>query len=273
MGPDTAQAPTATAFPTHAPNATQAPEPTISSAGPGSPRPCTARAGGARVGDVAITKPAVLYAFNADYKLPDGLPADKPLVMTLNNNEPTLNGAAIEAGAVIQGSFLITICNTSSARAHTITALGVMLDSLTPYSGSLNAINGCAYLYSRPNGTGGECASGYEPDMEIGFQLSGAAAVGATNTQPATPAVKLAPGYGLDIAFDIPAPSSPAIAVYRLGVGLDGAAVVYPSGLRTPPRLDAKIVRHWSGTSCATAQMQAQIPATIPASTYYACPQ
>jgi hypothetical protein len=107
----------------------------------------------------------------------------------------------------------------------------------------------------------------------LSFQLPGSAAPHATATQTASSPIDLAPGHRLDISFSITPPSSPAIATYRLGLGVDGAAVVYPSGQSTQPRLAAPIVRRWAGDFCTTAQMQAQIPATIPAHTYYVCPK
>lgn len=252
---------------------TAQPSPTVSSAGPGTPRPCAASAGAVVAGDLAITPPTVMYGFNADYKLPDGLPMDKPLVVTVQQNEPYVQGAALESGPVIQGAFVITVCNTSSTRAHKLTSYGVMLASLTPYSGKISALNGCAFLYSRPTGYGGGCDSGYQPDVEQSYQLPGSATPGAKVTDLATGATTLPPGEGLDVAFDISSPSSPAVATYRLGVGVDGAAAVYSACLRTQPRLVAPIATHWAGTYCTTAQMQAQIPASPPANTYYACPQ
>ena len=262
-----------------APTATvAAPPPTATagqsiSSGPGTPRPCAAGAGDVIAGDLAITPPTVLYGFNADYMLPDSIPTDKPLALTLDhNNAYTARGETLEAGPVIQGSFLITVCNTSPTRAHTLTSFGVMLDTLTSYSGSLNAINACAFLYSRPTGVGGECDSGYSPDIQQAYQLPGAGTPGAAVTDAAAGTPTLPPGYGLDVDFDISSPSSPAIATYGLGIGVDGAAVVYPAGLRTPPRLDTTIARRWAGDYCNTPQMQALIPATPPANTYYACP-
>jgi len=268
-GPSTAQTPLAAASPTPS----QVPEPSPSATGEGNAQTCTAVAGSSRLGDLAISAPSVLYGFNADYMLSDGLPVDKPLTVTMQDNTGYVQGGAIQSRPVVQAAFVVSVCNTSSAHTHRLTSFGVMLDSLTSYGGQLNALNGCAFLYSRPTGTGGECASGYSPDLELSFQLPGSAVPHATATQTASNVIGLAPGHGLDISFSITPPSSPAIATYRFGVGVDGAAVVYPAALSTHPRLAAPIARRWAGDFCTTTQMQAQIPATIPAHTYYVCPQ
>lgn len=242
--------------------------------GGGSGQACAPGTGVSSQGDLAISAPTILSGFNMDYMLPDGLSPDKPLTVTLQQNAGYTLGAAIESRAVLQGAFVITVCNRSSTRTHQLTSFGVTLDSLTAYAGQLNVLNACAYLYSRPHGTGGECASGYSPDVELPtFQMSGSATPGATVTQaPASP-IALAPGHALDISFSVTAPSSPAIATYRFGLGVDGAAVVYPSALVTQSSITAPIARRWAGDYCDTAQMQAQIPTTIPANTYYVCPQ
>ena len=245
-----------------------------SPSGEGSGQACVPGKGATSEGDLAINPPTVLYGFNMDYMLPDGISPDKPLTVTLQQNGGYALGAAIESRAVMQGGFVITVCNTSSVRTHQLTSFGVMLDSLTAYAGQLNVLNGCAFLYGRPTGIGGECASGYSPDVELPtFQMSGSAAPSATVTQTPDSPIALAPGRALDISFSITPPSSPAITTYRFGLGVDGAAVLYPSALITHSRITAPIARRWAGDYCSTAQMQAQIPATIPANTYYACPQ
>jgi hypothetical protein len=135
------------------------------------------------VGDLAISTTSVLYGFNADYMLPDGLPA-KPLAVTLQNNGVVVNGAVLQNQPVAgQSAFLISICNTSSTQSHRVTTFGAKLVSLTPYGGELNVLNACAFLYSRPTGTGGECATGFSPDLDITLQFAASPAVGATATQ------------------------------------------------------------------------------------------
>src|SRR5262249_39165405 len=104
--------------------------------------------GAIRMGDLAIGRSEVLYGFNADYMLPDGLPA-KPLSVTLRNNEVVVLGTDIQSRIVVRPvAFLIGICNTSSTRGHRLTAFGAKLTSLVPYAGRLNSLNACASLYS-----------------------------------------------------------------------------------------------------------------------------
>jgi hypothetical protein len=261
-GHSTLQATAPTTSPTVTPGATPTP--------PGS---CAAAPGSARLGDLVISAPEVLYGFNADYMLPDGLATNKPLTVTLQDNEPYALGSALGSRPAVHAAYVVTVCNTSSAQAYRLTSFGVMLASLRPYNGRLNTLNGCAFLYSRPNGTGGECASGYSPDLSMTFKLSDWTPSRATAIQNASQPVRLAAGRSVDISFDSNSPSTPAITTYGFGLGVDGAAVVFPPGLVTPPEINATIVRRWAGDYCGTPQMQAQIPATIPSGTYYACPQ
>jgi hypothetical protein len=105
------------------------------------------------------------------------------------------------------------------------------------------------------------------------FKLADWTPLRATAVQNSSQPVTLAPRQSVGISFDANSPSSPAITTYSFGLGVDGAAVDFPPGLVTPPELNATITRHWAGDYCGTPQMQAQIPAIIPAGTYYACPQ
>ncbi|HET9111273.1 MAG TPA: hypothetical protein VFN78_10650 [Ktedonobacterales bacterium] len=226
-----------------------------------------------QVGDLLIDTPSVLYGFNADYMLPDGMSA-KPLAVTLQDNGAFVLGAPLQRRTVVQpNGFVITICNTSMTRVRSLTTFGVRLQSVTPYTGSLNALNGCAYLYGSPQGFGGECASGFSPDVELTAHFpSGATAQAVVTQTPGSP-VALSPGQSVTVSFEIQPPTDSVIAVYDLGVGVDGAAITYPTALTTEPSIVATVARHWSGQYCQTAQMQALLPAPLPANTYYACPQ
>lgn len=226
-----------------------------------------------QVGDLLIDKPSVLYGFNADYMLPDGLPT-RPLAITLRDAGSFVLGAPLQGRTVVQpDGFVITICNTSTTQVRSLTAFGVTLASLMPYVGSLNALNGCAYLYGRPNGVGGECASGFSPDIELTARFPSDATSGAVVTQTPSSSVALSPGQSMTVSFEIHPPSNAVIAVYRIGLGIDGAAITYPAALTTQPSTDASVARHWSGQYCQTAQMQGELPSPLPANTYYACPQ
>ena len=239
---------------------------------------CPRMARPAQVGDLLIDEPSVLYGFNADYMLPDGLPA-KPLAVKIQDNGAFTLGSPLTSRTVVQpNGFVITVCNTSATRTHSLTAFGVTLVSLTPYTGSLNALNGCAYLYGSPNGVGGECASGFSPDVELTASFpAGAGAPAVVScfsecSQSPGSSVELSPGKSVTISFEIHPPTASAIAVYRLGLGVDGAAITYPTALTTQPSTTASVARHWSGQNCETSQMQAQLPTPLPANTFYACP-
>jgi hypothetical protein len=137
----------------------------------------------------------------------------------------------------------------------------------------LNALNGCASLYARSGSIDGECASGYSPDVEESFQFAANAAVSATVTQKLSPAAQILPGQGVGIGFSVHPPTSVATMTFQLGIGIDGQAISYPSVLTTQPAINAPIARRWAGNYCTAAAMQAQIPATSSANTYYICPQ
>ena len=226
-----------------------------------------------QVGDLLIDTPSVLYGFNADYMLPDGM-ADKPLAVTLQDNGAFVLGAPLQRRTVVQpNGFDITVCNTSMTRVRSLTAFGVRLQSVTPYTGSLNALNGCAFLYGSPDGFGGECASGFSPDVELTARFPADATAQAVVTQTPGSPVALSPGQSVTVSFEVHPPTSSVIAVNRLGLGVEGAAITYPAALTTQPSTDATVARHWAGQYCRTAQMQALLPSPLPANTYYACPQ
>lgn len=243
--------------------------PTESSA----PQPCKAAAGVASIGALVIGPPTILYGFNADFALPDDLPT-APLTVTLQNNESTAQGVVTLSRPVVgQGAFLVDICDTSASRSYHVTALAVKLVSRSARSGVLNTLNGCAFLYSRTQGEGGECASGFSPDVEESFAFPAGAVVGAVVTLPLSPAILVAPGKDVSIVFDTQYTGMNVTLSYQLGVGVDGAAVSFPAALRTQPATLASATRRWAGDYCRTATMQAQIPASSPDGTYFVCPQ
>ncbi len=235
---------------------------------------CSPTAGALSVGDLSVSTPAVLYGFNADYMLPDGLSTAQPLTITTQNNVAFVLGSGLESRAVVQPvEFLVEICNTSTTSTHHLDAFGVRLTSLTPYMGQLNVLNGCAELYARSGSIGGECASGYSPDIEESFQFTASATVPATVTQTLASGAPIHPGQDVGIGFSIHPPTSIATMTFQLGFGVDGQSLTFPAGLTTQPAINAPIARRWAGNYCSAPPMLSQIPATSPANTYYVCPQ
>lgn len=225
------------------------------------------------VGDFVISKASVFYGFNANYMLPDSTPAGKPLVVSVQNNQGYVNGNAIQSLPVVEpASFLVSICNVA-ASTHRLTSLSVKLVSLTPYSSQLNTLNACGFLYSRTQSFGGECASGYSPDVDQTLQFPANATAPATVTLTLPQPVDLVPNNVIGVNIGVTPPTSAAIMTFQLGLGFDGQEAIFPAALTTQPAINAPIARKWSGTYCNTASMQSQIPATSPTNTYYACPQ
>lgn len=260
---------TATLQPTVTPVTDTASPTTIASA-----QRCGPSAGAFFIGDLVISKPEVLYGFNDDYMLPDGLSTSHPLTVTTQNNGAFVLGSALESRAVVQPvEFLLEICNTSTTATQHLGGFGVRLTSLTPYAGQLNVLNGCAPLYARSGEYGGECASGYSPDVEESFQFAANATASATVTQTLSPAAQILPGQAVGIGFSVHPPTSVATMTFQLGLGIDGQAISYPGALTTQPAINAPVTRRWAGNYCSAASMQSQIPATSPANTYYVCPQ
>jgi hypothetical protein len=241
---------------------------------PREPQPCDGSAmaaGSTRIGDLILAPPAVFYGFGDDYALPDGLP-DKPLSVTLQNNEAVVLGTNVMSMPVAgaQG-FLVMLCNVSKTQSHQLKSFGATLVSLTPYVGQLNTVNACAYLYARTSGFGGECASGFQEDLDASLTFPATATAGASATwAPASPEV-IPPGQGRSVAYFMKPPAGAIKVTYRLGIAIDSLAMATPFPV-TQPEIIAPIARKWDGSGCKSAAMQAQIPASIPAGTYYICP-
>lgn len=234
--------------------------------------PCQAAPGAYFLGDLAISAPSVLDASNADYALPSNVPTGKPLKVLVRDNLIYVRGKPIESRPAVLAPFVISLCNTSNASAHVLNGFGVMLRSLTPYTGRLLAVNGCALLYGRRKSAGGTCVPSAGTDISLSFRLVGTAKPYTTATLTLGRPIELAPGEGRVISITVPPTAYPAITTYRIGLGVDGAPILYPSALVTQPRVSAPIAQRWSGESCAVATMRAQIPATPPENTYYICP-
>ncbi|HEX8996638.1 MAG TPA: hypothetical protein VF812_11450 [Ktedonobacterales bacterium] len=247
------------------------PSPTIQTAQAGG-QGCTVASGSTRIGDLIISKPMALFAFNSDFALPDGLPS-RPLQVTIQNNSAYVDGAPLQSRPLAQSvAFVIGVCNASATTSHRLTGFGMKLATLATYTGSLNVLNACAFLYGGNTGFGGECASGYSPDVELSFTFPAQAAQGSTAQASASP-VDLAPGVSKDLSFSAPPPSGAVTLTYQLGLGVDGAVITYPSSLSTQQEIITPVARRWSGEYCKAPAMLTQVPTPIPAGTYYVCPK
>jgi hypothetical protein len=224
-----------------------------------------------RLGDLVLWPLEVNFGFAQDFALPDGLP-DKPLTVMIKDGTSYLGGTDVLSMPVVgaQG-FILTVCNASKTTAHQLTSFSAKIASLAPYSGQLNTLNGCAFLYSRAGGYGGECASGFQPDVETKIVFASNATAGATATwAPATPAV-VPPGQHRDVVYFMTPPSGTLKLTFQLGISVDAGAVAYPFAA-TQTEIIAPIARKWDGQTCTSTAMQAQIPASSPIGIYYVCP-
>lgn len=264
------QRPSATATSALSPTASAA---QVAPTAQGGSQACKPDPGATAFGGLAVSPPSVSYGFGDDYMLPAGLPT-QPLTVTVQDNGVFVQGAPLQSRPVVQeDAFIETFCNTSATHTYHLTGFGVRLTSLTSYADSLNAMNACAFLYGRPSGWGGECASGFSPDAELSFTFPAGAAPPLVVTQTPQAPLTLAPGQSLSVSFGANLTVSQVIADFQLGFAVDGGAVTYPATLRTLPVVIAPIARRWAGDFCRTTQMQALIPTTIPANTYYVCPK
>lgn len=177
---------------------------------------------------------------------------------------------------------LITVCNTSTTKAHTIESVSVKLSAFTPYGGSLNTWNPCDGAYTRPAGfialDCGEGAAIYDEYVRATFDSS--AQVGAVVPAPlADPTAfgnfgplpaALAPGQSMLIAVFVKAPATAGIYTFAAGILADNAPMPFTAGQSV---LLAPIAHRWTGKACLSPIMQTGIPANSPAGTYYICPE
>lgn len=234
-------------------------------------------------GDLRVSPTALGYGQQA-LQVPDGAPL-KPLALPVQ-------GANGDAPREIPGWFypagdappdlLITVCNTSTTKAHVIDSVSVRLGAFTPYGGSLNVWDPCAGTYTRPAGVValecGETAATYDeyvratfaPDAQVGAispaPLADPTTFGALGPLPAS----LPPGQTMMIAVFVRAHAAAGVYTFAAGIMADDAALPYTAGQRL---LLAPVTHEWSGKACLSPIMQAGIPANPPAETYYICPE
>jgi hypothetical protein len=274
-----ATAPLSTSTPLPTPDASQ-----LAACGLNSP------SGVLRLGDLLVTDPGFTNIAIPARKLPDGTPlapfrlANGDTIDALLASDPAVN-PNMTAGA---GGYWLGVCNASPTIVHVVRGASVRIETVTPYSGELNAWDSCDGFYHASTkqageagcGGGGFCANEY---LKATFDTTTA---GATATVTAVGSdrdvsggcgpvvfgplpVSLKPHQAIFMNIGAALPSAPATYTFAFGVALDSTAPSYPPASR--PILLAPIKHKWTGAACASPAMQAQIP---PASspTYYICP-
>jgi hypothetical protein len=246
--------------------------------------PAAVIAGDLRVSPTALGPNGLGYGPPPVLQVPDGTPL-QPLALPVR-------GANGHASREIPGWFspagdappdlLITVCNTSTTRAHDIDVVSVRLSAFTPYSGSMNIWDPCAGTYTRPAGVValecGETAAIYDEYVRATFAAN--AQVGAIVPAPlADPtsygalgplSATLPPGQSLVIAVFVTAPAAAGVYTFAAGITADTASLPFTVGQNM---LLAPIAHRWTGKACLSPSMQAEIPANPPAETYYICPE
>jgi hypothetical protein len=172
--------------------------------------------------------------------------------------------------------YVVTICNTTSA-THTVSGVTVGIAGFSPSSGAVNEWNLCNGPYdTATKSAGGGCGGGIGGP---GFGYYSAAlpsdTVGAIATlHPANGSspvpFSLKPNTSLSLVITLSGLTSQGTYTLSFDVSVDGAAstALAPSD---GSFLIAPAAAKWSGQSCETPAMQAQIPASSQP-TYYVCP-
>ena len=177
---------------------------------------------------------------------------------------------------------LITICNTSTTKSHTIESVSVKLSAFTPHSDNLNVWNPCDGTYARPAGVVplecGERPAIWDETVRATFAanaqvgaivpatLDSSAFVGDLGPLPVT----LPPGRDMQIGIFVKAPTPAGVYTFAAGIMADSAALPFTVGQNM---LLAPIGHRWTGKACLSPTMQAGIPANPPAEMYYICPE
>jgi hypothetical protein len=234
-------------------------------------------------GDLRVS-PTALADGRPIIQAPDSAPL-KPLALPVqgtNGHAPTTIPGWFAPAEDSPPDLLITICNSSTTRSHTIEGIGVKFSAFTPHSGSLNVWDPCDGTYARPAGLVplecGETAAIWDETVRANFAadarvgaiapatLDDSAFVGDLGPLP----VSLPPGRDMQIGIFVKAPTSAGVYTFAAGVTADGAALPFTVGQNM---LLAPIGRRWTGKACLSPAMQAGIPANPPAETYYICPE
>jgi hypothetical protein len=261
--------PTPTLLPTTTPRPTAAPtpagEPCGDLIGPGAPIAAT-------VGNLQFTALQPL-AVDPLRQLPDSVTAQP---FAVNARGTGYLESFTEVG--VQG-YTYVICNNSATSPHTVGQFTVKLSAFTADANPINVTHYCVKVYSRQEGvidhTGcGGAFGGAAVQLVASFASAGA--VGTVQPaldhsgQQVTP-LTLQPGYAMMVMLTVTPTTVAGTSIYRIGVGVDGAAPIYPAA-DSVAVLNTTTLRQWDGTGCLSSAMQALIPPATTPPTYYICP-
>jgi hypothetical protein len=280
------------AVPSPTPSATTAPTPLPTADSAQAAAACgwnQGQTGGAvHVGDLFISQPGLGLA-NPAVGLPDGTPLKPLQVDTYSSNNAWGSGSRSPQPPMVNpalaeqlGSFDVSVCNGSQTQSHLVQGTSIRIDTLTPYSGQLNAWKSCdsAYFRQQTAGAGG-CGGGYGGDEYLHATFSDGATAGTVVAAQFTPGVEpagrgsgplpvtLAYGKTVELATGLTLPSAPAMYTVSVGVNVDGAPIWFHINWSM---LFAPVAHAWSGEACSAAAMQSQIPAATNPPSYYICP-
>lgn len=290
--PTTARISTATATSTATTTATTTPpSPTVA---PVSPAPCKSQptpAGSViQAGDILISKPDEPLDDPA-VRLPDQTPL-KPLQVDtqVSNNALRCTGATAVNPGGLTGStrtvgFVTSIVNGSASATHVVQSVWVRIDTLTPYSGQLNAWTGCDLAFSRqqPYAHTGGCGGSVLTNEQVKATFPSGAQAGATavasqvgfDSMPNTPSpgplpVRITPGMALSFRVYVSVPDMAGTYAFSIGFQVDSAPAAF--GPSADAFLAAPVAHTFTGAACDTLAMQAQIPPATTPETFYVCP-
>jgi hypothetical protein len=175
------------------------------------------------------------------------------------------------------GGYVVALCN-GSAQPHTIHAVVVRLESVTPYAGQLNEWVFCAGPYTRSFPTGGGCGGGSaQRFMQGAFAPNAPAGTVIVTTQYPRSESRygklpwtLPPGQTILIDVGIVPPTAAGYYTFAFGLAIDGAAPAFAAV--APATLLAPVAHEWTGDACLAPAMQSQIPPATNPPTYYLCP-
>jgi len=211
--------------------------------------------------------------------LPEGTPL-KPLQVPGVNPQLPSDAPTNPDLRALGGGYVVALCN-GSAQPHTIHAVAVRLESVTPYTGQLNEWVFCAAPYTRSFRTGGGgCGGGPGQDEYVHGAFVPTAPPGTVIETTQTPGISsdrygklpwtLPPGAMILIDVGIVPPTAAGYYTFSFGLAIDGATPVFAAV--APATLLAPVAHEWTGDACLAPEMQSQIPPATNPPTFYLCP-